>query len=37
LRLVFGVQGLVDWSNADGSNASLVRPANVFATDVRWF
>ena len=34
---VFGVQGLIDWSNADGSNASLVTPANVFHTDARWF
>jgi len=34
---VVGVQGLIDWSNADGNNASLVTPANVFHTDVRWF
>jgi len=35
--LVIGVQGLVDWANADGDNASPVFPLNVFHTDVRWF
>ena len=35
--LVIGAQGLMDWADANGSNASSVTPANVFHTNARWF
>jgi outer membrane immunogenic protein len=35
--LVIGAQGLMDWADANGSNASSVTPANVFHTSARWF
>jgi outer membrane immunogenic protein len=35
--LVIGAQGLMDWADANGSNASLVTPANVFHSNARWF
>jgi outer membrane immunogenic protein len=34
---VIGIQGLADWADFSGSNASIPVPANIFHSHTRWF